>query len=333
MSPKIVKYIFYIGLVLAFIWHFIYLSVVLKIHENVSVAFGRAESCKIHQIESETVRYAVYKILKEGVDTYKMMANIFVFLITSCIIIALYFIYGEADGVIDIELLYIVFSILAGVVTWIDAALIYTVFNNIMNTNMRYEKARGAIIKAFYRIQTYYPMYQETKANPYPKEVNELYNIILKRWVQRNNEATIEEGKGALVELAEKKKWDIFFEYINFDVTYKDREYLIAAYKASCEQNNSDECEIDVNDLTNYINTLQSYLPIQEYKDFRDLLRSYYIYGFMLLIVFAFPIFHILYTNMGAGMLGILAILGAIVAAYIGYFIYSVNTSKKKSEK
>lgn len=333
MSPNIVKYIFYVGIVLAFVWHFVYLGVVLKLHENVSVAFGRAESCKIHQIEGETVRYAVSKILKKGIDTYKTIANIFVILITSCILIALYFIYGEEDGVIEIDLLYIVFSILAVVVTWIDTALLYTVFNNILTTNLRYEKAKSAIIQAFYRIQTYYPMYQESKENPYPKEANALYNIILKRWIERNNEATIEEGKGALVELAEKKAWETFFEYINFDVTYKDREYLIAAYKASCEQNNSDECDVEVGDLTNYINTLQSYLPIQEYKDFRDLLNSYYIYGLILLIVFVFPIFHILYTNMGAGMLGMLSILVAIIAAYIGYFIYSVNTSKKKSEK
>lgn len=330
MSPTIVRYIFYTGLVFAFIWHFIYIGVILKLHENVSVAFGRAESCKIHQTEGETVRYAVSKIVRDGVDIYKNIAKIFTFIITGSIMIALPFIYKDVNNAINIDLMYVVFSMLAVVVSWVDTALIYSVFNSIITTNTKYEKTKLAFMKAFYRIQNYYPMYQDIKTNPYPKEVTELYNLILKRWIDRNDEATIEEGKGALVELASKKKWETFFEYMNFDVTYKDREYLVAAYKASCEINNNDKCEMTVNVLSDQINTIQSYLPTQEYKDFREELKSYYTYGLILLIVFVFPIFHIIYTNMGAPMIGIIALFATVIVAYFGYFTYTLNTIKKK---
>lgn len=329
MSPIIVKYIFYIGLVFAFIWHFIYIGVVLKLHENVSVAFGRAESCKIHQTEGETVRYAVSKILKNGIDIYKNIANVFTFIITVCIFITLPFIYKDVNNEIHIDLMYVVFSMLAVVVSWVDTALIYNIFNPIITTNANYEKTKLAFTKAFNRIQTYYPIYLDTKTNPYPKEVTELYNLILKRWIDRNDEATIEEGKGALVELASRKKWETFFEYMNFDITYKDREYLIASYKAACEINDNDKCEMSVNVLTDQLNTIQSYLPTQEYKDFREELKSYYTYGLILLIVFIFPIFHIVYTTMGAVMIGLIALFVTVIVAYVGYFTYTVNTNKK----
>lgn len=320
MNPEIV---FYIGVGLAIIWHIVYLSIVIRYHENIYVAFERSKLCKSAQMEEETVRFASLKSFTRDRKYYITLALILSSIISACILgVIIYMFKTTTNEEEHIDIWKLWSGICAIMIAWIDTILISMAFNDITQTNDVYKKHMNNIAFALESIHKDYPMYQSTSDNPYPTEVEELYTLILRRWVNKNNEATMEDGKSSLIDLTENKRFDIIFGYLKFDITYKDHLLVKTAYDKYCEKHKNDngfKCNRGVSES---MNTLQTYIPTDEYKNYKNRLKSYIIYGLILLAFFVFPVFHMLYKVLGAGLLGVTSIVTIMIASSLGYYQY-----------
>jgi hypothetical protein len=272
-------------------------------------------------MEGETVRFATYKSYYIDQKSYNVRhASIISSVITS-IILACFMINKENT----LNISEIIIGVLVIVLIWIDTALLATAFNDIINESKKYKAIKDSISNVLALIDRDFPMYKSTDKNPYPSEVEELYELILKRWVNKNNEATREDARNSLIHLAEKKSFDVIYEYLKFDSTMKDHALLKTAYDNYCTKHKTDEnfkCMTDLQENMNYIGL---YTPTAQYTKYIDRLKAYIIYGIVLLIIFLFPIFHMLYMILEPGIIGIMSIIIVMIMSFIGYYMYTYN--------
>lgn len=163
-------------------------------------------------------------------------------------------------------------------------------------------------------------MYKSTSTNPYPADVEELYDLILKRWTNYNKEDTLDDGKNSLINLTENKKFDKIYEYIKFDILYKDQKIILDNYKIYCTKNITNDnvkCAPNINEA---IANMQTYHPTEGYKSLIKRLKAFALYTVIMLGVYFFLIFHPLYHTVGPGLLGLFFIILSFILLTIGYY-------------
>lgn len=318
MSPNIIKYIFYTAILLSIIWHTTFLFTLFHFHKIITIALERNNACKIHQTEGETVRYTALKAFHHSEKYYKNLGIIFTVLIFILLLCSLYFMY-KTNLSNDIPISHIIFAILISIVSIIDTILISIAFQDIYKANADYDKNRKTIINALKQMNENYPMFQNT--SEYPGSLDKFYNVLLKRWVSYHNELTMDEGKSSLIDEASNNHYDLIYEVFKFDLTFDDRRLFIQNYNMICGTNTLPTCSprLPVEDA---LNMLQSYAPAQKYKDFQTKMRTFFIYGIILFLIFIYPLFHLLYTGLTPALLGIFVIIIISIGTMYGYYTF-----------
>lgn len=281
------------------------------------VAYERSNICRSKQTEGETVRFASLSYDKKG---YKTLFSVMISVITLLILGTIgYTLNSSQKDSLEGGDLFVGTSAL--LIAWIDTIIIYVSFENTKKINSAYQKDMNTIIIVLKSMLKEYPMDASPTNNTFPNEIKELYDILLKRWVNKNNEDTLEDGISSMIGLIEKGRSDILYQYLKFDSGYRDQMLILTSYQSYCTRYRNDKSIQCVPNLQSVLNNLQTYLPTKEYKKHMKTWKSYIIYGIVLFLFLIFPFFHFAYHTMGPGIIGIMSIVIITIASSAGYYM------------
>jgi uncharacterized membrane protein len=209
----------------------------------------------------------------------------------------------------------------------------------IKESNNTYNSNKTDIVNAIKLINIVYPIYREgekTDDIAYPDSVKKLYDIILKRWALSSaSDVTLEDSRNTIIQRMDNEDYDFIFKLMKFDSTLKDGEYLKDSYNDAADADNYTKAintyktkregrtvtTPSVSELSKAIENIDYYKPDNDYIKFATIVKKYYMYAYIVLFLFAMPIFHIIYKLFGAVSIGIMVILMAIFVAYIQFTI------------
>ncbi len=318
--------LFYFCILLATTAHIIFAVMVSRIYDRVITAFHRSDECKIIQTEGETVRYDVWNALEKYEQTKKAAIPVIVFAIImlGMLCASLYF-KKEWFGYVPpfdkgIVPVYIAIGLLF-VLVIIDLALVNALPTTIKNDNDDYKKSKSVIENALKTIDEAYPIYQQDQVpseNVYPGSVTRLYELILKRWSSFNSsDVTLEDSRNTIISRVKDGDYSILFRLIRFDSTLEDRSLIRDGYLNAYKKIN--DTDASVTDLDNAFDTIGYYKPKESYNKFNKTVKSYLIYAYIILFVFAMPLFHIAYRVVGPMAIGMFTVAMAISIAYVQF--------------
>ena len=312
----------YCSLFLAAAGHIMFTIMINRVYDRITSSFNRGDVCRIRLSEGETVRYDTWRSL-QGYKRMLKPTNIVIGIAIAAlaVLLAIASIGSRiASSPIPATTLSIVYTIavLTLVFLIVDIALANTLQAKIKGENTRYQSSMDTIIAAIKVVDKAYPIYREGGKNVYPESARRLYDIILKRSASFNNsDITLEDSKSTLINHSQNGNYLALFSLFKFDSTLDDSRLLQDAYRKASARLRTD---LNMDKLKDALSVLQYYKPREQYTAFRNTLRSYTIYTYVVLFLFAMPLFHAVYNTLGAIFIGSFTIAIAMLIIFKQFF-------------
>lgn len=309
---------------LAILTQFLIVLFVSRLLKDLSIALERSKLCRVKQVEGETVRYSLQASMNKKIAFYTTLKVLLPVILVMIVASTGLYMWKQAN---DVDMWHsirlIAYAVLIVIILLINIIIISTYMKKLEKTTDSYKNTMTVVTNALAIINKKYPIRDMLTAS-YPPVVDELYTYLLKRFINKNDDMSTEEGISGLTRIVENGDFEQVFGYLKLDITYKDWRLVRNSYRKACNALKMSSCDDNTADLEGALGLLQTYEPEQEYHSYRIMMRKFYIYTIVMMFILLFPLFDMLYKKQGVFVIAASSIFITIVLSLYMYYNASI---------